>query len=48
MSTVILAENQAGISLRKCFKTKHQKDGYFGSKTHYLQMKRLSPLVLGI
>lgn len=49
MSTVILAEKPSqALAYASALKQSTKKDGYFEIKTHYLQMKRLSPLVLGI
>ncbi len=48
MSTVILAEKSQALAYTSALKQSTKKTVILRSKTHYLQMKRLSPLVLGI
>ncbi len=49
MSTVILDEKPSQVlAYASALKQSTKKTVILRSKTHYLQMKRLSPLVLGI
>lgn len=49
MSTVILAEKPSqALAYAQALNRVIRKTDILRSKTHYLQMKRLSPLVLGI
>ncbi len=49
MSTVILAEKPSqALAYAQALKQSDRKTAILRSKTHYLQMKRLSRLVLGI